>query len=399
MQLLSTLSISSVLVSLVAAALDPATVDAHLAAAANLLGTFEESSDSISNWMSTLDDSTTLQSLSIPGTHDSLTWNVTGLAASFTKTQDISLFQQLDAGVRFIDLRIGETNGMVQLYHGSVLLDQTAQLVDVFYGLYKWLDAHTSETIIVSVKVDEGQNTVTLQQSVYDAVTGTDVADYWVQGTTFPTLGAARHKAVLLRRFALDQLPELTPIGIEASGGWTDNNAAFSIPYNGNVDTLYIEDFYDVGTTDIPSAVDAKFAAVSAHLDLATGSDLASQFFITFASGYSGISVTPQAMAVGNGTAVPGVNSKVLNYLAGKRGSRFGVIMFDFIGSDTRLAPATLSQEVDLAATPSSLSTPTTTFTSTPLNGGAFTSSSLPHPVILFTLVASFTSLLGFLVV
>jgi 1-phosphatidylinositol phosphodiesterase len=213
-----------------------------------------------------------------------------------------------------------------------------------------------------------------------------------------PTLGEARHKAILLRRFAFDQLPDATPVGIDASSGWTDNNAAFSIPYNGNVDSVYIEDFYDVGTSDVASAIDAKYAAVSAHLDLATGADQASQFFVTFASGYSGIAVNPYAMAVGNGTAVPGVNSKVLNYLAGKRGSRFGVIMFDFVGSDTRLAPATLSQQVDLQATPSSLSTPTVTYSSSPLNAGSF-SASLPHQAILFTLVASLTSLLGFLVI
>lgn len=29
------------------------------------------------------------------------------------------LFKQLDAGARFIDLRVGENNGLIQLYHGQ----------------------------------------------------------------------------------------------------------------------------------------------------------------------------------------------------------------------------------------------------------------------------------------
>ena len=88
---------------------------------------------------------------------------------------------------------------MVQLYHGpspyravrslltasrspgSALLDSTAQLVDVFWGLYKWLDAHATETVVVSVKVDNGNSTASLQQTIYDLVTGQDVAQYWVQ--------------------------------------------------------------------------------------------------------------------------------------------------------------------------------------------------------------------------
>jgi hypothetical protein len=67
---------------------------------------------------------------------------------------------------------------------GTVLLDQTAQLEDIFWGFYKWLDDHTTETLIVSVKVDNGANSATLQQKVYDLVTGQDVNAYWVQSAT-----------------------------------------------------------------------------------------------------------------------------------------------------------------------------------------------------------------------
>lgn len=154
---------------------------------------------------------------------------------------------------------------------------------------------------------------------------------------------------------------------------------------------LYIEDLYDVPGPDTASAVEQKLTAVTANLDLATGGTLANQMFISFLSGYSGTSVTPKEFAEGNGTT-PGVNTKGLEYLAGKRGSRFGAVLFDFIGSDTRLVPATLSQQVNLNAVPISEATPTTTDYSThPLNG-ATGGVSLPHKAVVLTLSISLLS-------
>lgn len=115
--------------------------------------------------------------------------------------------------------------------------------------------------------------------------------------------------------------------------------------------------------TDLSAAVDAKSAAVSAHIDLAAGDNTTGQLVWTFASASSGISVFPEArlaarwksecsdllrfqgMAVGNGTA-PGVNNKTITYLASKKGSRFGAILYDFYGSDARLGPATLGWDL-----------------------------------------------------
>jgi 1-phosphatidylinositol phosphodiesterase len=67
---------------------------------------------------------------------------------------------------------------------GSILLDNTAILEDVFWGLYYWLDANPTETILVSIKIDNGDNTVALQQQLYSLFTDADVADYWVHNNT-----------------------------------------------------------------------------------------------------------------------------------------------------------------------------------------------------------------------
>ena len=66
---------------------------------------------------------------------------------------------------------------------GTAVLDPNAQLEDIFWGIYHWLDGHPTETILVSVKVDNGDNTAELQQKVYNLITGDNVKDYWVQST------------------------------------------------------------------------------------------------------------------------------------------------------------------------------------------------------------------------
>ena len=53
-------------------ALDSSEMDRHLSAGAPLLGTFSQSTDKLASWMSTFGDNATIESLSIPGTHDSL---------------------------------------------------------------------------------------------------------------------------------------------------------------------------------------------------------------------------------------------------------------------------------------------------------------------------------------
>jgi 1-phosphatidylinositol phosphodiesterase len=159
-------------------------------------------------------------------------------------------------------------------------------------------------------------------------------------------------------------LTGITAVGINVATGFADNNADFTIDYSGTGQHIaYIEDLYDLNATDLSAAVNAKFSAVAAHVDLAAGSGATGQLVWTFASATSGIFALPEAglarhsksessnilrckaMAVGNGTS-PGVNNKTVDYLASKKGSRFGAILYDYYGSDARLGPATLGWDL-----------------------------------------------------
>jgi 1-phosphatidylinositol phosphodiesterase len=63
------------------------------------------------NWMSYLKDSTKFSQLSIPGTHDTMTAGYGGIVRPYVETQSRGLMTQLNAGVRFIDIRARVVEG------------------------------------------------------------------------------------------------------------------------------------------------------------------------------------------------------------------------------------------------------------------------------------------------
>src|SRR5687767_7668450 len=70
------------------------------------------------NWLTPLDGNLPLSQFSIPGTHDSgaLVEPVSGTA----KCQNLSIADQLNAGVRFLDIRCRHINDAFAIHHGAV---------------------------------------------------------------------------------------------------------------------------------------------------------------------------------------------------------------------------------------------------------------------------------------
>jgi len=104
----------------------------------------------IANWMSLVDDSKMLSELSIPGTHDSAAMKRPGFDDERLTTQTRTLREQLEAGVRFLDLRCGYVNKEFGLYHEDTSLHLSfTEARDV---CKQFLDDHPTETIIASIK-------------------------------------------------------------------------------------------------------------------------------------------------------------------------------------------------------------------------------------------------------
>ena len=219
---------------------------------ANILTLF--SSSKLNGWMSALKDETPITGLSIPGTHNSPTCY---RALPSVRCQAVPPLEQMENGVRFLDLRVQlespqdpSRDGLI-LVHSvfPISLTGTKYLRDLIKDVRRFLDKNPSETVIVSIK-REGTGSATDAQlgHVLRSHYAGDVHE-WFTAPHVPTLGEARGKIVLIRRFGLDE--ELRTEwdgkgwGIDASV-WADNTSHALTP-NGQI---CVQDFYEVLRTE-----------------------------------------------------------------------------------------------------------------------------------------------------
>ncbi len=110
------------------------------------------------DWMKNIDDSMPICKLSIPGTHDTFTFN-TAITSTVAGTQRCGIGQQWDLGVRCFDIRLEYdymnlfSSKLVLTHGGFVFLDYN--IVEAFDVIKEKLDANKSETAILIVKFDQ----------------------------------------------------------------------------------------------------------------------------------------------------------------------------------------------------------------------------------------------------
>ncbi|CRG84224.1 hypothetical protein PISL3812_01538 [Talaromyces islandicus] len=346
-----------------------------LSDASPIFGQYSKETNANAEWMKRHPDNTLLVHMNIPGTHDSATWNysqatqdaLSGIAALNQVTvpppetfrcQDRSLIDMLNSGIRALDLRYAfdPTNTSLIFYHSQALLSETANLENVLFGFYRWLDDHPSETIILSLQYEGSTakyyaNDAEVQLALFDILDSPAAREYFLQTKDeLGTLGDARGKIILMRRFDLDQLPsqytEALP-GLHFSPNlWTDNSPDIELVYNTKKNlTAYIEDYYEPQTPTGSNATENiqwKYNATVSNIRKATLRHPDSLFW-TWASSENTGNVPPdwpRIMAVGNGTEYTpdgGVNQKLIPFLKELKGKRLGIVMFDFFDQPANL--------------------------------------------------------------
>jgi 1-phosphatidylinositol phosphodiesterase len=256
-------------------------------------------------WMASQPDTTSLAALSIPGTHDSAARFEP--QAGLAKTQDLTIAEQLAAGVRYLDLRCRHVDDAFLLYHGAI--DQNQTFEELVATVDAFLAAHPTEAIIASVKEEA---TPSGNTRGFDATFTSYLTDRWSTAAVVPALGDVRGKLVLLRRFAT----AMTPLGIDASA-WPDNTT-FSIA---NAASLRIQDAYMVTDNS------AKWTAITALLTearAATGATL----FLDYTSGYQTMAALPNITVVADD-----INARLDTYLADPASAQahLGVLVMDHV--------------------------------------------------------------------
>ena len=183
------------------------------------------------DWMKDLDGSLRLNEIILPGSHDSGTQHVQ--LGFVTKCQGLSVAEQLEAGVRYLDIRLAIADAedpgarQMRLVHGftkgrtgpmpwavSMYLDRVLDDCAAF------LKAHPTETVILAVKKENRQDdTAEFETRLTGALK--DRGDLCLLTDRIPTLEEARGRLVLARRYA-----DAAGLGAEAGipMGWPEQD-------------------------------------------------------------------------------------------------------------------------------------------------------------------------------
>ncbi|CAK4034749.1 PLC-like phosphodiesterase [Lecanosticta acicola] len=323
-------------------------------------------------WMAAYSDDTLLVHMNLPGTHDAATWNyskatqqslkpVTDLRnlsesdPSFYRCQASSMFDMLAAGIRVFDLRYAYdvTRTTLVFWHGNALQSETATVDDVMFAFYHWLDSHRTEALFLSFQHEGSNDDRATELMLYNTLTSPAAQSHVVQEHgALGTLGEARGKITLLRRFDLHLLPtsyEKSMPGLHFSPqNWTDNGPNITLVYNTTSHaTAYIEDYYQPLTPHGSKAEENirwKLNATESHLRMAANSHPDSLFWTFASSTNTGNHPpdTPIIQALGDGDS-NGVNQQLVPFLKLMQGKRLGILMFDFFEEPADLLSLYLS--------------------------------------------------------
>ncbi len=240
------------------------------------------------DWMGKLPDSTPLHQLSIPGTHDSGTGN-DEIAAGLYKCQNFDFPVQMSDGIRYFDVRL---NSNLITHHGGNKSDTSA---DMLFGYAKdFLEQHPTETLFFLVTPDDPKKFMDFVNKINVVEDGEDSLVY--VAPTLPTLGQARGKIVLLRRFA-ELSGMIDKCGIDMYTSWPDDTAGDFM--TAAKDSFYVQDRF-FSSDEVTHDTKVKQELLNEGMQKANReADFNNTFFIQYSSIAGRVGHTPWDYAWG----------------------------------------------------------------------------------------------------
>jgi len=150
-------------------------------------------------WMSGLDGELYLSQLSIPGTHDSAATRQYASSCrdwNFCVCQSMTLVEQLDAGIRFFDIRLRHIEDNFAIHHGRVFLNRYFN--QVMADFRSFLANNKEEVIIMSYQKAHTEEDTTRSFAETLQVFLDKDADIIYSGSSIPKLKDVRGKIVLV---------------------------------------------------------------------------------------------------------------------------------------------------------------------------------------------------------
>ena len=271
------------------------------------------------NWMKGINGDKYISEIAIPGTHDSgtseLQYNL------FAQTQYLSIPEQLNAGVRMLDIRLRNYNDALVVHHGSLYCHLNFD--DVLKDCINFLIKNPSECILMSVKEEYKSHDAQLTFAQAFMKYAQKYNKYLCLNTNIPQLKDIQGKIVLLRRFSCDGLEN--NIGLNTS--FSDNTTF--VTDMGKNQFLYGEDLYSTSADDKKEAI---LKHINKAIITAGINNNNNNLFITFTSGYNLIPFPNLYSRIIN----PWLNDilqKIKNNIM-LENKNIGILMLDFIDDD-----------------------------------------------------------------
>lgn len=274
-------------------------------------------------WMTIIPDDRNLTSLSIPGTHDSMTSFFSG---AISQCQNHHLETLLRGGIRFFDIRARLVSNELYIFHG--ITPTGYSYVDVLRAFFDFLDENPGEVILMRLmeEVDAINSDITFIEAfnkyrLSDPRTSDGLKKHlWLPPapgpSSIPTLGALRSKILILQNFGSEP-------------------AEYGIKWESPL--LAIQDHFVI--PDLGKGMDEKFDAIVEGLERAGngtgGGGIAGDGRLYLGHLSGSVYVLPIEVAAGTrGRSVLGMNDRTGLWLHGGSGRATGVVIMDFPGSE-----------------------------------------------------------------
>jgi hypothetical protein len=293
------------------------------------------------NWMASIPGNLNLRDLSIPGTHDTMTYSLWGKTKEnlsigmlnpfyvyktietigcdiFASAQSMDLENQLIAGIRYLDIRVAGNGNRFEINHGSCetefSFDQVLEKVE------KFLIKNKSETILMRIKHEKTtfgglahEDSQSFEQILADYIIKYERLFFFSTNAEYfnyiPDLNEVRGKIVpLVNRSDLNKL----------EGILNNNNLKFGINWDG--DAMSVKDDYDRSGDNKKNSIRE---GIKNSLNKINDTGGKKKLYLTHCSGYSLPDEPPFIVA-------KDVNATPLEFKDYDKTKSFGVVIYDF---------------------------------------------------------------------
>ena len=252
------------------------------------------------DWMKSLNDNASLREVNMPGSHDTMA--LYSIADFAGQCQSLSLKEQLNLGVRFLDIRLKEDHNKLKAVHGFI--DQKASFASITKTIESFLEKHNDEFIIMSIK--EEADASNSNKSFEECLKGYLENEIYLKDTALPNkVGDVRGKVLLLSRYAD------STIGIPSYNGWADS-ASFTLPND-----IYVQDTYQITSKEQKQEEIVKCFSETGHA-----------LKINFLSAYRTDTFPPSYAVSAAKDINPWINNEISKY------DDRGIVLYDFISEE-----------------------------------------------------------------